>query len=105
MAVSYNDSERSCPLSTYRSDRFVVCLRKVGGDVTDEEAILAESMDNLREATQRIRATRNRLRASGLNDHPNYRELADRVTEALVMTEAAFVEASRRSERGNTRRG
>jgi hypothetical protein len=29
--------------------------------MTDEEAILDEAMDNLREATQRIRGTQNRL--------------------------------------------
>ena len=56
-------------------------------------------MDNLREATQRIRATRNRLWSAGLDDHPNYRDLTHRVMTALAMTEAAYIEARRRSER------
>jgi hypothetical protein len=49
--------------------------------VNNEEPILDEAMDNLKEAAQRIRATQNRLRASGPVDHPDY-----------------FVEARRRSE-------
>jgi hypothetical protein len=48
--------------------------------VADEEAILDEAMEeNLKEAGQRIRATQNRLRASALADHPNYRELSHRL--------------------------
>jgi hypothetical protein len=67
--------------------------------VSDEDAILDEAMDNLMVAAQRIRATQNRLWSAGLNDHPNYRNLSHRVSTALAMTEAAFVEARRRSER------
>ena len=68
--------------------------------MTDEEVILDEAMDNLREATQRIRATCNRLWSADLDDHPNYRDLTHRVMTALAMTEATYVEARRRSERG-----
>jgi hypothetical protein len=72
--------------------------------VTDEEAILDEAMDNLREATQRIRATRNRLWSAGMDEQPNYRDLTHRVMTALAMSEAAFVEARRRSsEQGSNR--
>ena len=71
--------------------------------MTDEETILDETMDNLREATQRIRATRNRLWSAGMDEHPNYRDLAHRVMTALAMTEAAFVEARRKSEQGSNR--
>ena len=67
--------------------------------MTNEEAILDEAMENLGEAGQRIRATRNRLWSAGLDDHPNYRDLIHRVSSALAMTEAAIVEARRRSER------
>jgi hypothetical protein len=67
--------------------------------MTGEEAILDEAMDNLREATQRIRATQNRLWSAGMDNHPNYRDLTHRVSSALAMTEAAFVETRRRSER------
>ncbi len=69
----------------------------------DEEAILDEAMDNLREATQRIRATQNRLWSAGLDEHPNYRDLTHRVSSTLAMTEAAFVEVRRRSERDSNR--
>jgi hypothetical protein len=67
-----------------------------------EELILDEAMDNLKEAAQRIRASQNRLRASGLVDHPNYGELSYRLSAALAMTEAAFVEARRRLEQGKS---
>lgn len=63
-----------------------------------EEPILDEVMDNLKEAAQRIRATQNRLRASGLVEQPNCAELSYRLSAALAMTEAAFVEARRRVE-------
>jgi len=70
--------------------------------VTDEEAVLDEAMENLKEAGQRIRAIQNRLRASALVDHPNYEEFSHRLSAALAMTEAAFLEARRRSERGKS---
>ncbi len=71
--------------------------------MSDEGPILEEAMDNLKEAAQRIRATQNRVRASGLVDHPDYGELSHRLSAALAMTEAAFVKARRRSERGTGR--
>ena len=67
--------------------------------MTNEEAILDEAKDNLGEAAQRIRATRNRLWSAGLDDHPNYRDLTHRVMTALAMTEAAYIKARCRSER------
>jgi hypothetical protein len=67
--------------------------------MTGEEAILDEAMDNLREATQRIRATQNRLWSAGMDNHPKYRDVTHRVSSALAMMEAAFVETRRRSER------
>jgi hypothetical protein len=73
--------------------------------VTDEEAIRDEAMDNLREATQRIRATQNRLWSASMDEHPNYRDLTHRIMTALAMTEAAFMEARRRSEQGSNRSG
>jgi hypothetical protein len=63
---------------------------------SNEEPILDEAMDNLREATQRIRATENRMLAAGMPDQPRYRSLFARVSSALAMTEAAFLEARRR---------
>ena len=60
------------------------------------EPILEEALDNLREATQRLRATENRKLAAGMHEQPNYRDLFVRVSTALAMTEASIVEARRR---------
>jgi hypothetical protein len=60
------------------------------------EPILEETLDNLREATQRLRTTENKMLAAGMHDHPNYRDLFVRVSTALAMTEASIVEARRR---------
>jgi hypothetical protein len=68
--------------------------------VAEEEPILDEALDNLKESAQWIRATQHRLSASGLVDHPNYEELSYRLSAALAMTEATFLEARRRSELG-----
>ena len=62
----------------------------------DEECILEEALDNLREATQRLRATQNRMLAAGMPDRPRHRDLFVRVNTALAMTEAASSEARRR---------
>ena len=64
----------------------------------EEEAILDEAMENLTEATQRLRAIRNLLWATGVEDRVGYRDLAQRVHSALAMTEAAYLEARRRSK-------
>ena len=102
-ALSYNRFGGPCSLSfvqIWTADRSCAQLTASRGEVvvTDEEPILEEAMDNLKEAAQRIRATQNRVRASGLVDHPDYGELSYRLSAALAMTEAAFVEARRRSE-------
>ena len=65
----------------------------------DEEVILEEVMDTLKEASQRLRAVRNRLWQTGMEDRVNYRDLAHRVNSALAMTEAAYMEARRRANR------
>ena len=64
--------------------------------VDEEDAILDETMETLGEATQRLRAIRNRLWATGLEERVNYRDLAHSVSSALAMTEAAYLEARRR---------
>jgi hypothetical protein len=71
--------------------------------ISDEEVILEEAMDNLRESVQWLRATQSRLRSTGLDENPNYRDLSHRVRSALAMTEAAFLEARRRAEREGNR--
>jgi hypothetical protein len=68
-----------------------------------EGSVLDEAMENLKEAARLVRATQNRLWSAGMEDHPNYRDLTHRVMTALAMTEAAFVEARRRSEQGSNR--
>jgi hypothetical protein len=71
--------------------------KEIESMASNEEAILEEAMDNLREATQRIRATENRMLAAGMPEQPSYRNLFVRVSgSALAMTEAAFLEARRR---------
>jgi hypothetical protein len=65
----------------------------------DEEAILDEAIETLGEATQRLRAVRNRLWTIGVEERVNYRDLALRVHSALAMSEAAYLEARRRSKR------
>ncbi|MBV9455827.1 MAG: hypothetical protein JOZ19_17190 [Rubrobacter sp.] len=67
----------------------------------EQDAILEEAVDNLSEAIQRIRATRNRLWSPGVEDHPNYRDLLHRLSTALAMTEAAHLEAQRRWRNNN----
>ena len=64
--------------------------------VDEEESILDEAMENLTEAAQRLRAIRNRLWAAGVEGRVNYRDFAHRVSSALAMTEAAYLEARRR---------
>ena len=70
--------------------------KEIEGMARNEEPILEEAMDSLREATQRIRAVENRMLAAGMPEQPNYRNLFVRVSGALAMTEAAFLEARRR---------
>jgi hypothetical protein len=55
-------------------------------------------MDNLREAGQRIRATQPLLRAQGITEAEDLRELITRLSISLVMTEAAYLEVRRRRE-------
>ena len=65
--------------------------------MSEEQAILEEAMDNLREALQRLRATQTEdLVCAGLSEHPNYRQLCARLSMALASAEAAYMEARRR---------
>ena len=75
---------------------FLLAFLLENQEVHAEEAILNEVMENLTEATQRLRAIRNRLWAAGVEDRVNYRDFAHRVSSALAMTEAAYLEARRR---------
>ena len=65
-----------------------------------EAEVLEEASENLREAAQRIRATSNLMRVTGMREHPDHEDLAHRVASALAMTEAAGMEARRKLGRG-----
>jgi hypothetical protein len=64
--------------------------------MADEDTVLEEAMDNLKEAGQRIRATQSLLRSQGKLDDGDYRELDLRLRTSLAMVEAAYMEARRR---------
>jgi hypothetical protein len=66
--------------------------------MADEDTVLDEAMDNLEEAGQRIRATQSPMRAQGMIDGENYRDLLTRLSTALATTEAAYLEARRRRD-------
>ena len=66
--------------------------------MANENSALEEAMDNLREAGQRIRATQHLLRSQGMTESEDYRELLTRLSTALAMVEAAYLEARRRRE-------
>ena len=66
--------------------------------MTNEDSVLEEAMENLSEAAQRIRATQNVMPTKGMTEDVNHRELLTRLSTALAMTEAAYVEAKRRRE-------
>jgi hypothetical protein len=69
--------------------------------MADEDTVLEEAMDNLKEAGQRIRATQSLMRSQGMTDGENYRDLLTRLTTALAMTEAAYLEAAGRLAKTN----
>jgi hypothetical protein len=66
--------------------------------MADEDTILDRAMDNLKEAGQRIRATQSLMRSQGMTDEEDYRDLLTRLSTALAMTEAAYLEALRRKD-------
>jgi hypothetical protein len=54
--------------------------------MANEDTVLDEAMDNLKEAGQRIRATQSLMRSQGMTDGENYRDLLTRLSTALAMT-------------------
>jgi hypothetical protein len=66
--------------------------------MAEEDTVLEEAIDNLKEAGQRIRATQSLLRSQGMTDSDDYRDLLTRLSTALAMTEAAYLEARRRRD-------
>lgn len=63
-----------------------------------DDSVFDEIQDNTKEAGQRLRASLNLLRSKGMLDDNNYRELVTRLSTALAMNEAAYLEARRRRE-------
>ena len=61
-----------------------------------DDALFDEIQDNTKEAGQRIRASLNLLRSQGKLDDDDYRELALRLSTAMAMVEAAYLEARRK---------
>jgi hypothetical protein len=66
--------------------------------MADEDTVLEEAMDNLKEAGQRIRATHSLMCSQGMTDGENHRDLLTRLSTALTMTEAAYLEVRRRRD-------
>jgi hypothetical protein len=66
--------------------------------MADEDTILDRAMENLKEAGQHIRATQSLLRSQGMTVGENHRDLLTRLSTALAMTEAAYLEARRRRD-------
>jgi hypothetical protein len=66
--------------------------------MADEDTVLDEAMDLLKEAGQRIRATQSLMRSQGMSYGENYRDLLTRLSTALAMTEAAYLKARRRRD-------
>jgi hypothetical protein len=52
--------------------------------MADEDTVLEEAMDNLKEAGQRIRATQSLMRSEGMTDGEDYCELLTRLSTALA---------------------
>ena len=66
--------------------------------MASKDTVLEEAMGNLKEAGQRIRATQSLMRSRGMTDGENHRDLLTRLSTALAMTEAAYLEARRRRD-------
>jgi hypothetical protein len=71
--------------------------------MTDEYAVLKETMKHLEEASRRIRASRHLMQEHALIEDPDYLRLVARLSEALDVTEAAHREARRRRDAGQQR--
>ena len=66
--------------------------------MANQDTVLEEAMEYLKEAGQRIRATQSLMRSEGMTEGENHRDLLTRLSTALAMTEAAYLEAKRRRD-------
>jgi hypothetical protein len=61
--------------------------------MANEDTVLEEAMDNLKEAGQRIRATQSLMRSQGMPNGENHRDLLTRLSAALATVQSrAFSE-------------
>jgi len=65
--------------------------------MANEDTVLEDVMDNLKEAGGRIRTTQSLMRSGGMTEGENHRDFLTRLSTALAMTEAAYLEV--RSQR------
>jgi hypothetical protein len=79
-----------------RSQNILTRVRRLQGMA--DESVLDEIQENTREAGQKLRASLNLMRSQGMLDDANYRELFTRLSTALAMTEATYLDARRRRE-------
>ena len=66
--------------------------------MADEDTVLEEAMEYLKEAGQRIRATQSLMRSEGMTEGENHRDFLTRLSTALAMTEAAYLEVRRQRD-------
>jgi hypothetical protein len=66
--------------------------------MTNEDSVLDEIEDNTREVGQRLRASLNLMRSQGMLVDNDFRKLVTRLSTALAITEAAYLEARRHRE-------
>ena len=68
--------------------------------MAEDDSVLDEATDNLKEAGQRIRAAQSLMRSQGMTSEAgeNHRDLLTRLSTPLAMTEAAYLEARRRRD-------
>ena len=66
--------------------------------MANEDTVLEEAMDSLKEAGQRISATQSLMRSEGMTDGENHRDFLTRLSTSLAMVEAAYMEARRRRD-------
>jgi hypothetical protein len=60
------------------------------------DSVLDDIQNNTKAAGQRLRVSLNLMRSQGTTNTEEYRELVTRLSTALAMTEATYLEARRR---------
>jgi len=71
--------------------------------MSNEDAVLKETMKHLQEAARRIQASRHLMKEHALAEDPEYLRLVARLSEAIDVTEAAHRETRRLRDAGQLR--